>query len=79
MNFKIGDKVRFLNEKGEGTVSKIINKTNVGVTIEDGFEIPYANSQLVLIYDKGKAEIPEKHAGFGRARCGRGIQRRNLP
>ena len=42
MNFKIGDKVRFLNETGEGTVSKIINKTTVGITIEDG-----SNGQLI--------------------------------
>ncbi len=61
MNFKIGDKVRFLNEKGEGTVSKIINKTTVGITIEDGFEIPYAISELILIQDKHKTEIPEKN------------------
>ena len=60
MNFKIGDKVHFLNEKGEGTVSKIINKSTVGITIEDGFEIPYTISELVLIYDKEKAEILAK-------------------
>ncbi|OFY85539.1 MAG: hypothetical protein A3F72_10230 [Bacteroidetes bacterium RIFCSPLOWO2_12_FULL_35_15] len=49
MNFKIGDKVRFLNEKGEGEVSKIINKTTVGITIEEGFEIPFLVSDLILI------------------------------
>jgi hypothetical protein len=52
MNFKIGDKVGFLNEKGTGTVSKIINKTTVGVTIEDGFEIPYVVSELILMVDE---------------------------
>ncbi|MGB3948857.1 MAG: DUF2027 domain-containing protein [Bacteroidia bacterium] len=52
MNFKIGDSVRFLNEKGEGIVSKIINKTTVGITIEDGFVIPYQISQLVPIHDQ---------------------------
>ena len=52
MNFKIGDNVRFLNEKGEGFVSKIINKTTVGITIEDGFVIPYQVSQLVYIHDE---------------------------
>jgi hypothetical protein len=61
MNFKIGDKVHFLNEKGEGTVSKIINKTTVGITIEDGFEIPFPISELILIYDKSKTEIPAKN------------------
>lgn len=61
MNFKIGDKVRFLNEKGEGTVSKIINKTTVGIAIEDGFEIPYTVSELVLINDGLKPEPPVKN------------------
>jgi len=51
MKFKPGDKVRFLNEKGEGTVSKIINKTTVGVTVEDGFEIPFLITELVTIFD----------------------------
>lgn len=52
MNFKIGDKVKFLNERGQGIVTRIINKTTVGVTIEDGFEIPYAISNLVSETDK---------------------------
>lgn len=54
MNFKIGDKVRFLNEKGEGVVSKIINKNTVGVSIEDGFVIPFTIGELVLIHDEEK-------------------------
>src|SRR3569832_1253216 len=52
MKFEIGDKVKFLNEKGKGTVTRIINKTTVGVTIEDGFEIPYAISDLVFEIEK---------------------------
>ena len=61
MNFKIGDKVRFLNEKGEGIVSKIINKTSVGITIEDGFELPFAVSQLLLIYDESRIQSSVKY------------------
>jgi len=60
MNFKIGDKVRFLNEKGEGTISKIINKTTVGIIIEDSFEIPCLVSDLVIIHDETKAPLKEK-------------------
>lgn len=56
MNFKIGDKVKFLNEKGEGIITRIINKTTVGVTVEDGFEIPYAIFNLVPIIDKNAAK-----------------------
>jgi hypothetical protein len=54
MKFNIGDKVRFLNEKGEGTITRIINKTTVGVTIEDGFEIPFVISELVTIFDESQ-------------------------
>ncbi len=60
MNFKIGDKVRFLNEIGEGVVSKIINKTTLGITIEEGFEIPFLVSDLVLIHDETKPPLKEK-------------------
>lgn len=60
MNFKIGDKVRFLNEKGEGIVSKLINKTTIGITIEDGFELPFLISDLVFIHDETKAPLKEK-------------------
>ncbi len=49
MNFKPGDKVRFLNTKGGGTVTKVINSFMVAVAIEDGFEIPTLTSELVVI------------------------------
>ncbi len=54
MNIKIGDKVRFLNEKGEGIVSKIINQTTLGITIEDGFELPFAVSQLLFMHNESQ-------------------------
>ncbi len=43
-----GDIVRFLNEKGEGKVTRII-KDIAYVLIEDGFEIPVSTKELVLI------------------------------
>ncbi|MFC2101303.1 hypothetical protein ACFLRZ_05680, partial [Bacteroidota bacterium] len=49
MKFKIGDKVKFLNQKGEGVISKIINSNLVNVMIEDGFEIPTVANELVKI------------------------------
>lgn len=52
MKFNIGDKVRFLNEKGEGTITRVINKTTVGVLIEEGFEIPFLISELVSVFDE---------------------------
>jgi len=60
MKLIIGDKVRFLNEKGEGIISKLLNKSTVAVTIEDGFEIPYLITELVLITEHTTDIIPEK-------------------
>ncbi|MGE0566444.1 MAG: DUF2027 domain-containing protein [Bacteroidia bacterium] len=62
MKLRIGDKVKFLNEKGEGVVTRIQDNTTVFVEISDGFEIPYLASQLVpihteLILDKGTDNI----------------------
>lgn len=50
MKLRIGDKVRFLNEVGEGTVSRIKDKNTVFVELQDGFEIPFQVSQLVPIH-----------------------------
>lgn len=51
MSLKIGDKVRFLNEQGEGIVTQLIDKKMANVLIPDGFEIPYLMNQLVVILD----------------------------
>jgi hypothetical protein len=56
MKFQVGDKVKFLNTKGGGIVSKIITPTLVNVMIEDGFEIPTITSELIKIEPQGKAE-----------------------
>lgn len=60
MNLKIGDKVRFLNEKREGIVNRIINKTTVSVIIEDDFEVPVLISELLLIDDSSAEKTPAK-------------------
>ena len=62
MKLRIGDKVRFLNETGDGIVSRIKDKQTVFVEMQDGFEIPYLVSQLVpihteLIIDKNADNI----------------------
>ena len=54
---KVGDKVKFLNDVGGGTVTGFINKNMVNVENEDGFEIPYPISQLVNV------NSPELNAG----------------
>jgi len=53
MKFKPGDKVRFLNTTGGGTVVKEINAFMVSVSIEDGFEIPTLINELVAIEPAG--------------------------
>ncbi|MGV3547156.1 MAG: Smr/MutS family protein [Pedobacter sp.] len=48
--FKIGDYVRFIDEKREGYITKIIDDLTVGVTDTDGFEIPVAKSNLTFVH-----------------------------
>ncbi len=48
MKFRVGDKVLFLNEKGGGFVSRIVDEQIIQVAVEDGFEIPYAIKDLIL-------------------------------
>ncbi|HLO91369.1 MAG TPA: DUF2027 domain-containing protein [Lentimicrobium sp.] len=55
MELKIGDKVRFLNEKGGGIITKLISTTMVHVAIEEGFEVPVMVSDLVKIDPNGMA------------------------
>ena len=48
MAIRIGHKVRFLNEKGEGIVTRFKDKKTAFVEV-DGFEIPFRLNDLVLI------------------------------
>lgn len=48
---KIGDKVKFLNDVGGGIVTGFIGKNMVNVENEDGFEVPYAVSELLNVDD----------------------------
>lgn len=50
MNFKLGDFVRFVDEKREGYVTRIIDAQMLGVTDTDGFEIPVAISNLTHVH-----------------------------
>ncbi len=49
MNVKVGDKVRFLNDVGGGTVVKVIDRYKVMVLNDDDFEVPAPMSELVVI------------------------------
>lgn len=50
MQFKLGDFVRFVDEKREGYVTRIIDAQTLGVTDTDGFEIPVAISNLTSVH-----------------------------
>lgn len=50
MNFKLGDFVRFVDEKREGYVTRIIDGQTLGVTDTDGFEIPVASNNLTHVH-----------------------------
>lgn len=55
MALKPGDKVRYLNEKGEGVVTRVLNNVMVYVAIEEGFEVPVMINELVKIEHSGAA------------------------
>jgi len=50
MTYKLGDFVRFVEEDFEGHITKIISDELVGVTGEDGFEIPVQTSKVTKVY-----------------------------
>ncbi|MEZ5084072.1 MAG: DUF2027 domain-containing protein [Bacteroidales bacterium] len=59
MKFKVGDRVKFLNESGGGIVSKIIGPSLVNVSISDGFDIPYMTSELLKIEVEAPPNSPK--------------------
>ncbi|MBK0384273.1 Smr/MutS family protein [Pedobacter sp. SD-b] len=50
MKYQLGEFVRFVDEKREGYITKIINDQVVGVTGEDDFEIPVMISNLTRVH-----------------------------
>ncbi|MGQ8338583.1 DUF2027 domain-containing protein [Sunxiuqinia sp. A32] len=57
--FKVGDKVKFLNDVGGGVITKVITQNMVHVENEDGFEIPVVASEIILAGDQPiKMESP---------------------
>jgi len=48
MKFRIGDKVRFLNETGGGKITRMDDRGYLYVMTEDGFEIPVMDNELLL-------------------------------
>jgi hypothetical protein len=48
---QVGSKVRFLDEVGNGVVTKIISDAEVMVEDDSGFEYPYDAGRLLVIED----------------------------
>jgi hypothetical protein len=67
MQFKPGDKVRFLNETGEGTFVRLTGKGMALVEMEDGFEVPFPIAHLVPVREHERSAVrveepkPEYH------------------
>ena len=58
MAFKVGDKVGFLHEKGEGIVVAIISAHKVKVEISDGLEIEMQVNELSPVSSKSLVDGP---------------------
>ncbi|MCC8423742.1 Smr/MutS family protein [Mucilaginibacter sp. UR6-11] len=50
MQYKLGDFVRFVDEKMEGFITRIIDEDMIGVTGEDDFEIPVLARKVTLVH-----------------------------
>jgi hypothetical protein len=59
MKINIGDKVRFLNDVGGGTVIKIISKSQVIVQDDNKFEYPFPVSELIVV-EKASTKTEEQ-------------------
>lgn len=51
-----GDRVKFLNDSGAGTVTRLIDREMVMVRTDDGFEYPVLRSELIITAVEDKQE-----------------------
>lgn len=61
MRYKLGDFVRFVDEKLEGYVTNIIDEQMIGVTVEDDFEIPVLAGKVTYVHGHGAASHDEEY------------------
>jgi hypothetical protein len=62
MRLRVGDQVKFLNDTGGGTVTRILNKDMVQVLNEDGFEVPVLSEELLKTGDEQRQEAYAQEA-----------------
>lgn len=60
MKYKLGDFVRFVEEKREGYITRIIDDQTIGVTGEDDFEIPVLASKVTSVHGREAAVAAAK-------------------
>jgi hypothetical protein len=60
-SLRVGQRVRFLDDVGEGTITAILSSTQVMVEDESGFEIPCAADGLVPLVDRDEAQSYQRH------------------
>lgn len=69
MNLQIGDKVRFLNDVGGGTISAFLDEKTIEVQTDDGFEIPVPANEVILEtpanFDRAEAQSAERNQARG--------------
>jgi len=58
MKIKVGDRVKFLNDTGSGTVTRIVDPKTALVQVDDGFEVPWMIRDLVV--DVGRYDTDEE-------------------
>lgn len=59
MDFKVGEKVRFLHDKSEGVIQRILKQGEVEVLVDDFVEMIVSNKDLVKI-DRGERNLRQE-------------------
>jgi len=59
MKYKLGEFVRFVEERREGYITRIIDDATIAVTDEDGFEIPVLASQVTRVHGQSQESGPD--------------------
>jgi len=83
VKFKIGDKVKFLNESMEGEVIRISSKGRYVVLCEDGFECETMEAKLIESLDFSSevivsvVDIAEKGLSYKKKRSNKHVAKRN--
>ena len=66
MKYKLGDFVRFVDEKMEGYVTRIIDDQMIGVTGDDDFEIPVPASKVTTVHGFEAAQADTDQMATGK-------------